>query len=133
APRAPQSRAAAAARCDSRAAARRCGRSAGESRKVTGGRRAPRGMPVRATPWRAPLAMSRRSRTRRRRRSGIQVIAMLLRDFSKPVLIANLAAWPLAYLVSQAYLSVFMQRIAITPLPFVISLLVAVGIAWLAV
>jgi len=42
---------------------------------------------------------------------------MLLRDFSKPVVIANLVAWPLGYLAAQTYLGVFIQRIALTPLP----------------
>ncbi len=62
-----------------------------------------------------------------------QVVAMLMRDFSKPVLIANLIAWPLAYFAAQQYLSVFMQRIALTPVPFVLSLAVALAIACAAV
>ena len=37
-------------------------------------------------------------------------------------LAANLLAWPLAYFAAQAYLSVFIQRITLTPLPFVLSL-----------
>jgi putative ABC transport system permease protein len=40
-----------------------------------------------------------------------QVIAMLLKDFAKPVIIANLVAWPLAYLAARFYLDVFMHRI----------------------
>jgi putative ABC transport system permease protein len=62
-----------------------------------------------------------------------QVVVMLLRDFSKPVLIANIIAWPLAYVTAQQYLSVFMYRIALTPLPFALSLVLALGVAWLAV
>jgi putative ABC transport system permease protein len=62
-----------------------------------------------------------------------QIIAMLLRDFSKPVVVANLIAWPLGYFAAQQYLSVFMQRIALTPAPFVLSLGAALLIAWLAV
>ena len=62
-----------------------------------------------------------------------EVVVMLIRDFSKPVLIANLAAWPLAYLAAQQYLSVFMHRIPLTPLAFGLSLLLALGIAWVAV
>jgi len=62
-----------------------------------------------------------------------QIIAMLLRDFSKPVLVANLLAWPLGYFAAQQYLSVFMQRIALTPVPFILSLGVALLVAWLAV
>jgi putative ABC transport system permease protein len=62
-----------------------------------------------------------------------QIVGMLLRDFSKPVVIANLIAWPLGYIAAQTYLGVFIQRIALTPLPFVASLLIVVAIAWAAV
>ena len=63
----------------------------------------------------------------------IQIVRMLLTDFSKPVVVANLAAWVLGYFAAKAYLGVFIQRIPLTPLPFVASLVVVVGIAWLAV
>ena len=62
-----------------------------------------------------------------------QVVCMLLRDFSKPVIISNLIAWPLGYLAAQTYLGVFIQRIALTPWPFVASLAIVVAIAWAAV
>jgi putative ABC transport system permease protein len=62
-----------------------------------------------------------------------QVVAMLLRDFGKPVVVANLIAWPLGYLAAQQYLSVFMQRIPITPTPFVVSLGLALAVACAAV
>ena len=62
-----------------------------------------------------------------------QIVLMLLRDFSKPVLIANLIAWPLGYLAAQTYLHVFIQRIPITPLPFAASLAIVLVIAWAAV
>ena len=62
-----------------------------------------------------------------------QVIFMLLRDFAKPVLIANLIAWPLAYFVAKAYLSPFVHRVALTPLPFLLSLVLTVGVAWAAI
>jgi putative ABC transport system permease protein len=62
-----------------------------------------------------------------------QIVWMLLRDFSKPVIIANLVAWPLGYVAAQTYLGVFIQRIALTPLPFLASLAIVVAIAWLAV
>jgi putative ABC transport system permease protein len=63
----------------------------------------------------------------------MQIVRMLLRDFSKPVVIANLIAWPLGYIAAQAYLSVFIQRISVTPVPFVASLAIVVAIAWIAV
>ena len=62
-----------------------------------------------------------------------QILVMLLKDFSKPVLIANLVAWPLAYFAAQAYLSIFVTRTAVTPLPFVASLAITLVIAWAAV
>ena len=54
---------------------------------------------------------------------------MLLAQFSKPVLIANVIAWPLAYFAAQQYLSVFTLRIALTPLPFVASLAATIVVA----
>jgi putative ABC transport system permease protein len=62
-----------------------------------------------------------------------QIVRMLILDFSKPVVIANLIAWPLGYLAAQTYLGIFMQRIALTPLPFVASLAIVVAVAWVAV
>jgi putative ABC transport system permease protein len=62
-----------------------------------------------------------------------QIVLMLLRDFSKPVLIANLIAWPLGYLAAETYLHVFIQRIPITLLPFAASLGIVLVIAWAAV
>jgi putative ABC transport system permease protein len=61
------------------------------------------------------------------------VIRLLLADFSKPIIIANLLAWPLAYLAVQTYLSVFAHRIDLTPAPFLVSLFITLGIAWAAV
>jgi putative ABC transport system permease protein len=62
-----------------------------------------------------------------------QIVAMLLRDFSRPVIVANLLAWPLGYVAAQQYLSVFIQRIELTPLPFAMSLVIVLLIAWTAV
>ena len=62
-----------------------------------------------------------------------QVVLMLIRDFSKPVIIANLVAWPLGYFAAQQYLSVFMHRIPLTPAPFGLSLAMVLAVAWIAV
>jgi putative ABC transport system permease protein len=62
-----------------------------------------------------------------------QIGAMLLRSFGKPIVIANLIAWPLAFVGVQAYLRVFLHRITITPEPFLLSLAVTLLIAWIAV
>ncbi len=62
-----------------------------------------------------------------------QVLRMLLWDFSKPVVVANVIAWPLAFVIVQFYLSLFITRAPLTPLPFAISFIVTVAIAWAAV
>ena len=46
------------------------------------------------------------------------IIQLLLWQFSKPVLVANLIAWPIAWFVLDDWLSAFVDRIALTPLPF---------------
>jgi putative ABC transport system permease protein len=61
------------------------------------------------------------------------IAGLLLSDFSKPVIIANLLAWPLAWVAAQIYLSPFAERIEIGPLPFLLSLVITLVIAWLAV
>jgi putative ABC transport system permease protein len=58
-----------------------------------------------------------------------QIVAMLLAQFGRPVLIANVIAWPLAYLAAQQYLSVFSQRVTLTPLPFAASLAATIAVA----
>src|SRR5690606_28645493 len=65
--------------------------------------------------------------------SVTRVIRLLLTDFSIPVLIGNLLAWPLGYLAAQTYLSAFAYRIELTPSPFLVSLLITLAIAWAAV
>ena len=62
-----------------------------------------------------------------------QLLRSLLMQFAKPVVIASLVAWPIAYLAAQAYLSIFMHRMALTPLPFALSLAFTIGIALVAV
>ena len=62
-----------------------------------------------------------------------QVAWLLLSSFSKPVAIANIAAWPLAFIAARFYLKQFLNPIPLTPLPFVASLLFTLAIAWLAV
>jgi putative ABC transport system permease protein len=65
--------------------------------------------------------------------STAEAVRLLIADFSKPVIVGNLIAWPLAYFAAQAFLQVFAQRIELTAWPFVISLGVTLVIAWLAV
>ncbi len=63
---------------------------------------------------------------------SLQIIVMMLREFSKPVLVANLLSWPIAYLATEAYLSFFTERIGLTPLPFAFGLAVTLAAAWVA-
>ncbi|HEX6996540.1 MAG TPA: ABC transporter permease [Gammaproteobacteria bacterium] len=62
-----------------------------------------------------------------------QVVWMLLASLSKPIVLANLAAWPVAYVVMYGYLSLFAVRAGLGWMPFVSSLLIALAVAWLAV
>ena len=61
------------------------------------------------------------------------VVRMLLVDFSKPVIAANLLVWPFVFVTMNAYLSLFTQRTALTPGVFVAGLAITVLIAWFAV
>ncbi len=65
--------------------------------------------------------------------SVVRIVRLLLTDFSIPVLTGNLLAWPLGYLAAQTYLSAFAYRIELTPAPFLLSLLITLAIAWVAV
>jgi len=59
------------------------------------------------------------------------VVKMMLLQFSKPVLIANLLAWPVAWYLMADYLSGFTFRIDLNPLFFIATGLMALLIAWL--
>jgi putative ABC transport system permease protein len=50
-------------------------------------------------------------------------------QFLRPVVLANLAAWPLAYIALNAYLLGFDQRVALTPAYFVIPAVITLAIA----
>ncbi len=62
-----------------------------------------------------------------------RVLGMMLWDFSKPVIVANLIAWPAAWIAARAYLNLFVTRIELTIWPFLAALAVSLLIAWLAV
>jgi putative ABC transport system permease protein len=62
-----------------------------------------------------------------------QILWMLLVNFSKPIVIANLAVWPVAYVVLSGYLGLFAIRSGLGVIPFALSLLIALVVAWLAV
>jgi len=65
-------------------------------------------------------------------RSG-QILSMLLIEFSRPVVIASLCIWPVAYVAARAYLNLFAERVPLSSLPFVGSLVLALILAWIAV
>jgi putative ABC transport system permease protein len=57
------------------------------------------------------------------------IVALLAWQFSKPVLIANLIAWPVAWYVMRGWLRGFDARISIEPGPFLIAGAAALAIA----
>lgn len=61
--------------------------------------------------------------------STFAVVRLMVWQFSKPVLVANLIAWPTAWLITQDWLSGFAYRIDLTPVPFVVASTLAFLIA----
>ena len=61
--------------------------------------------------------------------STADIVALLIWEFARPVLLANIIAWPLAYLVMRRWLDGFAYRIALDPLIFVGAGLTALVIA----
>jgi putative ABC transport system permease protein len=57
------------------------------------------------------------------------IVRLLVWQFSRPVIIANVIAWPVAWWLMRDWLNGFDQRIALTPVPFVLAAAVALGIA----
>lgn len=62
-----------------------------------------------------------------------RVARMLLLDFVKPVLVANLVAWPVGFALASAYLSIFYVRAPVTITPFLLCLALTLGVAVLVV
>ena len=61
------------------------------------------------------------------------IVLMLVWQFSIPVLIANLIAWPIAYLYLHNWLEGYAYRISLNPLYFVVVGLGALVISWATV
>ena len=57
------------------------------------------------------------------------IVRLLVWQFSRPVLIANLVAWPIAWWLMRDWLNGFDTRIALTPTPFLAAGALAVAIA----
>jgi len=65
--------------------------------------------------------------------SSADVVKLLVGQFLRPVLIANLFAWPLAFFAMRTWLAGFDDRIALSPLFFVGATVLALAIAVLTV
>ncbi len=61
------------------------------------------------------------------------VVRLLVFDFSKPVLIANLIAWPAAWYLMRDWLNGFEQRIDLNPVIFGAAGFLALLVAWITV
>jgi len=57
------------------------------------------------------------------------IVRLLVWQFSRPVIIANIIAWPIAWWMMRDWLNTFDQRIPLTPIPFVVAAAVSLGIA----
>jgi putative ABC transport system permease protein len=60
---------------------------------------------------------------------GRDIVALLAWQFARPVIVANLIAWPVAWWVMRSWLDGFDARIALTPVPFLIAGAAALAIA----
>jgi putative ABC transport system permease protein len=57
------------------------------------------------------------------------IVQLLAWQFSKPVVLANLIAWPVAWWAMRDWLNTFDARIALTPTPFAVAGILALAIA----
>ncbi len=57
------------------------------------------------------------------------IVRLLVWQFSRPVIVANLIAWPVAWWLMRDWLNKFDDRIALGPTPFITAALVALTIA----
>jgi len=61
--------------------------------------------------------------------SSTDIVRLMLGEFRKPVLWANLIAWPAAYLIMRRWLEGFVYRIDMRPWVFLTATAVALAIA----
>lgn len=57
------------------------------------------------------------------------IVQLLVWQFTRPVIAANLIAWPVAWWVMRDWLNTFDSRIALTPTPFLVAGLLALAVA----
>lgn len=65
--------------------------------------------------------------------SSGDIVKLLIGQFLRPVLVANLIAWPLAFMAAQTWLAGFGDRIALSPFYFIGASLIATAVAVLTV
>ena len=65
--------------------------------------------------------------------SSFDIVKLLVGQFLRPVLVANLFAWPLAYFAMRIWLAGFNDRIALSPVFFIAATMLALVIAVLTV
>jgi putative ABC transport system permease protein len=63
----------------------------------------------------------------------MEIVTLLLAQFSKPVVLANLVAWPIAWYLMRGWLDSFNYRIDLNATPFLLAGLISLGVAWLIV
>src|SRR5678810_1433067 len=56
------------------------------------------------------------------------IVQLLVWQFSRPVIVANIIAWPIAWWMMRDWLNGFDQRIALGPIPFIVAAALALGI-----
>ncbi len=61
------------------------------------------------------------------------IVQLLLWQFSVPVLVANLIAWPISWWALSGWLEAFIDRIGLTPLPFIAAGLAVLLVAWITI
>ncbi len=65
--------------------------------------------------------------------SGSGMVRMISYDFLKLVFLANLIAWPVAYLAASKYLENYAYRISLTPVVFILAGLTAIFISFVTI
>ena len=65
--------------------------------------------------------------------SATDIVKLLVGQFMRPVLIANLIAWPLAFYAMRTWLAGFEDRIALSPVFFIGASVIAILVAVLTV
>jgi putative ABC transport system permease protein len=57
------------------------------------------------------------------------IVRLLVWQFSRPVIVANIIAWPVAWWLMRDWLNGFDERITLGPVPFLVAAAIALGIA----